>query len=223
MFLKVTFSFVLILMLPVFSDIAKAEAEDELPEITFEKEEFKEMLDQETLDYLVEQADGDDITIHNVGHLDDQTNDENFAGSGGVQLFGLQHSYSINSKKFSRRAPMAAEQYASVARGKTVTIKTKFVSKNTVDITGGVPVGAGGTISSSFGSSKTYTVSVGIELKGPPKGYSSRIYYVTRFKDHGTFKLVEKNRATGKSKTYNKTYAVPSKQDPFVDWSRDIK
>ncbi|PYF01961.1 hypothetical protein [Ureibacillus chungkukjangi] len=102
-------------------------------------------------------------------------------------------------------------------------MSSTFSTTNSVEISGGVPVGAGNVVDTSFGSSMTKSIQKGVTLKGPPAGYSSRQYYMTRFKDYGTFKLNEKNIFTGNSTTYNKSYSKPSSQDPFVDWSRDIK
>lgn len=210
----------------LFPSISNAQSEE--PKVTFEKEELKEVISQETLDYLLEQSGGDDITIHNV--IENPTISNGPISlqpvspqDGVIQPMAIWHSYSVNSVKFTHRSPLAAQQYASVARGKTVTMSRDFTSTNTVGISGETPEGAAGVISANFGSSKSKTIKRGVTLKGPPEGYSSRNYYITRFKDYGTFKLVEKNIFTGSKKTYSKSYSKPSSQDPFVDWSRDIK
>jgi len=51
----------------------------------------------------------------------------------------------------------------------------------------------------------------------------SRQYYLTKFKDYGSFNLIEKNIFTENTTKYKESYSKPSSQDPFVDWSRDIK
>lgn len=194
------------------------------PTVTFETEDLSEKISQETIDYLLEQSEGEDITIHNI--IDSQeTMNHSLESSGGdfIQPYALYHSYSIGSRVFTHRSPLAAQQYASVARGKTYTMTASFSTTNTVSISGGIPTGAGSTISGNFGSSSTRTISKGVTLTGPPAGYSSRQYYLTRFKDYGTFKLYEKNTLTGSTTTYNKSYSKPSSNDPFVDWSRDLK
>ncbi|MBK3495006.1 hypothetical protein JFL43_09060 [Viridibacillus sp. YIM B01967] len=181
-------------------------------DVSFESEELKEQISPETLNYILSQAEGDDITIHDVGESIPT-----------MLPFGIFDSYTVSSKVFSHRSPLQAELYASVAHGKTVTMTSKFETTNTVDISGGVPVGAGNVVDASFGTSMTRSIEKGVTLTGPPKGYSSRQYYMTRFKDYGNFVLTEKNTITGNTTKYNKSYSKPSSQDPFVDWSRDIK
>lgn len=185
-------------------------------EVTFEKEDLKEQISPDTLYYILSQAGDDDITIHDVGK---PTNESEFA----IQPLAIYHSYTITNKTFSHRSPLQAELYASVAHGKTVTMTATFTSTNSVSLSGGVPVGAGGTVEGSLGSTMTRSVQKGVTLTGPPAGYASRQYYITQFKDYGTLNLNEKNILTGNVTTYNKSYSKPSTQDPFVDWSRDLK
>lgn len=204
---------------PSVQDSASAQdfdAELVQAKVTFDEPELKGLLSQESIDQLVEQADGDDITIHNVSYGDSEVLMD-------FQPFGTYATtYSVNSKKFTHRSPLAAQQYASVARGKTVTMSSTFTSTNTMSVSGGIPTGAASKIKASIGSTTKYTVKKGITLKGPPNGYASRNYYVTKYQDNGTFNLVA-DYPSGKITTTKKNYSTPSSQDPYVDWSRDIK
>lgn len=92
-------------------------------EVTFEKGELKQQVSPETLYYILQQADGDDITIHNVVKPINEsepviqpkpTNEPELV----IQPFAIYHTYSISSRVFSHRSPLQAQLYASVARGK---------------------------------------------------------------------------------------------------------
>lgn len=183
--------------------------------VSFDNPELEELISEEELHKLLEQADGDNITIHNVSSGDSEE-------SIYLPLGTYVTTYSVKSKKFSHRSPLSAQQYASVARGKTVTMSSSFTTTNTMNVSGSIPAGAASPVKASIGSTTTYTVKKGITLTGPASGYSSRIYYVTRFKDYGTFNLVT-DYPSGKITTTKMNYSAPSSQDPYVDWSRDIK
>ncbi|MDY0409976.1 hypothetical protein [Paracerasibacillus soli] len=80
-------------------------AETDEPTVTFEKQELKEKITQETLDYLLEQADGEDIIIHDVYEpITDLVDYNLLVPDLGVQPNAIWHSYSITSRVFSHRA-----------------------------------------------------------------------------------------------------------------------
>lgn len=135
---------------------------------------------------------------------------------------GVIYKYST-AKKFSDRANGAAKTIISVPRGLKETLSDSVTISNSATATGSLTKGAAASLDASLSNTVSYTYSRTREFSGPPKGYTTRFYYSTKYYDRGNYTVTRTTRATGKKKYFKGTYREPSNQDPIVNWSRDAK
>ncbi|UJW56225.1 hypothetical protein HXZ66_01765 [Bacillus sp. A116_S68] len=195
---------------------------DSIINVTIEKE-VSEEIDDDIIQMVVDQsADMEEfsnsIIIHNVDLGDLEEEEEHLFNLMGTNV----------TKIFKQRVNGPAKFLTSVARGQTKKLGEKITVTNSkkFGVKGGVklPSQVSAEVSGSIGKTKTKTYNKTVTFSGPPSKSSaySRNFYNTPFSDTGTWKAVYKP-LIGSSKTYQGTYNEPSKQDPFIEWSRDIK
>ncbi|CAH0312210.1 hypothetical protein [Peribacillus simplex] len=133
-----------------------------------------------------------------------------------ISSMNILYSYSV-TKTFSEQTHDTIE-IASVPSRETETRNVDFRSDVKLEDT---PLNIKSVVKESLNKPQDYKFKE--KLTGPEKGFSYRKYYLTKNYDKGRYTVIRTNKITGKEKVYVGTYHVPSAQDPFVEWSRDVK
>ncbi|CAH0270058.1 hypothetical protein SRABI96_03666 [Peribacillus sp. Bi96] len=121
---------------------------------------------------------------------------------------GVIYKYST-AKKFSDRTNGAAKSIISVPRGLKETLSDSVTISNSATATGSLTKGAAASLDASLSNTVSYTYTRTREFSGPPKGYTTRFYYSTKYYDRGNYTVTRTTRATGKKKYFKGTYREP--------------
>lgn len=208
---------------------------DKTIEFNFEESGLQELVEEEHLEAIAKQALEDDDTTSEINIYDvtlaDEFDDEyehNFleesvddgAYEKNEDLFTPFASWSVTRQTKNTGLMYAAQQIISVPYGAKKKLTSKFSTTNARHVTlsagGSWPSGLKAATESGLRKTTTKTISTSVSFSGPAKGYKSRIYYVTRYYDNGSW-----TGRNGKKRMYG-NFTHPS-QTAFVEWSRDIK
>ncbi|MDQ0208596.1 hypothetical protein [Alkalicoccobacillus murimartini] len=207
-------------------------------EVNFEEDIDIDQITDSMLQTIVDQSadlndESDSVTIHSIDDGDEVNEvDEEYLNENDEidtdNTFNLMAAatWNVSKKVTGSYVNGRAQQIISVARGATTTLSSSYTitNKRTVSLTGGgsLPSGLSGSITSGMESTKSKTITVNRKFTGPDKksSYNTTIYYITPFRDTGTWSAYKSNK---KSKKYTGSWSQPAKNGAFVEWSQNYK
>lgn len=198
-----------------------------------DSEVYSKITDNIIKDILNESNGDGDITIYEIG--DEESNNltsnilnPNFTNSVGINElapYSLLHNYQLTKKQDTiYNTPMPAIQVESVAYGETVVLSESRTYTNSFSLNGEFDSEAGAKLGAAMNASVSYTYNKQRTLNGPPQGYTTRIYYHTKYVDYGNWEVAKINKISGHTVYQSGSYREPTDATTkYINWAQNYK